>query len=266
VFLTNEKYSRYDDLFDLQSRVIFGSAILHSQSFHREPTLLTLLSETDMKRQQGGTRDTILSWPPTFKHTNINPDRLHAPFSQVSAQSPASPQAPMITGKRPVLFVVFADLARVDARARGKLRSAIDKYFDDGMALNRHLSDENSFVIVGHDGDVAAMDFVRYLMASASNIGGAPGVSIGLHVGPVYLDVINNHENRILECETVEWARTLAGYAQPGSVCAGHDFAAVLALSLKKFQLDYAGVMRLPGDSDSRAIYNVTITDPAHGR
>ena len=175
VFLTNEKYSGYDDLFDLQSRVIFGSAILHSQSFHREPTLLTLLSETDMKRQQGGTRNTIRSWPTTLKHTNINPDRLHASFSQVPIQSPAPPPA-TLAGNRPVLFVVFADLARANATARGKLHSAIDKYFADGMALNRHLSDENSFAIVAHDGDAAAMDFVRYLMATASFIGGTPGV------------------------------------------------------------------------------------------
>jgi tetratricopeptide (TPR) repeat protein/class 3 adenylate cyclase len=258
VFVSTEIYAGNDDLFNLQSKVIFGSAILHSHAFHHEPTLLTLLSETDLKRQQGGTRDTIRAWPASFKHTNINPDRLLTPFSSIDA-GPVTIAPRTAATNRPVLFVAFADFSGANALERSKLRDAINKYASDGLAPNRHVSEDSSFVLVAHDGEAAAMDFVRNIKAMAEMIRANRAVSIGLHVGPVYLESISNHEKKILDCPTVELARTLAGYALPGSVCASHEFAAVLALSLKKFQLDYAGVMRLSEEDNNKPVYNVSV-------
>ncbi|MBK7650443.1 MAG: DUF4071 domain-containing protein [Flammeovirgaceae bacterium] len=78
-FITHDHYGGNDDLFSLLGKVIFGAAVLRSQTFHQEPYLLTVLSELDMKRREGGTRDTIQLWPYPQRHTNINPDVLYVP-------------------------------------------------------------------------------------------------------------------------------------------------------------------------------------------
>jgi tetratricopeptide (TPR) repeat protein len=73
-FITEESYEGYDELFSFQSAVIFGSAVIRSSMNHTKPSLLTVLSETDLHRKEGGTRDTVSRWPYPDRHVNINPD------------------------------------------------------------------------------------------------------------------------------------------------------------------------------------------------
>ena len=80
-YVTEEQYGGFDDLFSFQSRIIFGAAVLRSASYHQEPTLLTVLSDTDLRRKEGGTRDTVRMWPFADKYINVNPDQFVAPVT-----------------------------------------------------------------------------------------------------------------------------------------------------------------------------------------
>ena len=62
-YLTEGSYEEHADLFLLQSHVIFGLSVLRSAANHREPTLMSVLSEWDQKKKMGGTRDTLALWP-----------------------------------------------------------------------------------------------------------------------------------------------------------------------------------------------------------
>ena len=89
-YITHDMYAGYDDLFSFQNRVIFGSAVIRSSMNHTEPTLLTVLSETDLRLKEGGTRDTVDLWPFPGRYVNINPDNYVVPgtVTQVVSANP----------------------------------------------------------------------------------------------------------------------------------------------------------------------------------
>lgn len=76
-YLTHEKYEGTDELFALQSRMILGSALHRASLLQATPQLISVLSETDLTRKSGGTRDTVALWPDRSRQwTNINPDNF----------------------------------------------------------------------------------------------------------------------------------------------------------------------------------------------
>lgn len=251
-FITRDNYGGNDDLFSLLGKVIFGSAILRSQTYHQEPFLLTVLSEFDLKQREGGTRDMIQMWPYPQKHTNINPDTMYNQKEIVitPAQSPR-PELPRITD-RPVLSIAYIELSDVLPMERERIEKMISVYMKEQQLSSKIFHVTDTAIVIALDTEIALMDIVRSVWNSTAPFKPEKPLRIGLHIAPVYIKLMDEDRN-------IKLLKAIGEFAPKASLCASTGFAAVLALHPKKFQLDYVGVIQLPEESESNGLYKISL-------
>lgn len=249
-FITHDHYGGNDDLFSLLGKVIFGAAILRSQTFHQEPYLLTVLSELDMKRREGGTRDTIQLWPFSQRHTNINPDVLYSPESVIKSDISIPKVAQTLIINRPVLFLACIDMTDLLSMEKEKMEKTIKSLSgEEQLAYKIYEESENS-ITIGLETEIGLMDVVRSAWTTTAPFKSVKPIRVGLHTAPVYInDAANDHN--------LESAKAISQFATPGSICSSIAFAAVLALYPKRFQLDYVGLLQLPKATENTGMFQV---------
>ncbi len=251
-FISKENYGGNDDLFALLGKVIFGSAVLRSQTYHQEPFLLTVLSEFDLKQKEGGTRDTIQMWPFPQKHININPDTMFNPGDVViTASSFVRPEMPRIT-ERPVTFIACVELKDLHAIEQERIEKMVKAYEEDQQLSFKVLKVSDGTLIMALDTENALMDIVKSVWNSTAPFKPEKPLRIGLHAAPVYVNVEE-------EDSDIKFLRAISQFAPKGTICSSIGFAAVLALHPKKFQLDYVGSIQLNDDSESTGLYKVNL-------
>lgn len=252
--VTKEAYAGLDDLFSFQNKIICGSAVLRSASHHADPTLLTVLSAVDLKRKQGGTRDTVAVWPYPKNYININPDIF------VTGQSASQPE-PQSQSKserpdRPVLFLVQVNLESVPAMAVTRLLKDIDsKMLDESIVLRSYKTTESS-LMASFDMEASAMEFVELVTGSLSSSSPQASARISLSAGPVFMEAKNSPINKDISGESVTFIKRMDSLAVSGTVLASDHFAAVLALESKKYAVDYCGLLTSE-DGTNRNVYAI---------
>ncbi len=251
-FITHDHYGGNDDLFSLLGKVIFGAAILRSQTYHQEPFLLTVLSEFDMKRREGGTRDTIQMWPYPQRYNNINPDVMYTAAQIVPSKDSVSRKEQTIIPNRPVLFTACFELADVLPMERERIEKLIKSLAGEEQLSFKVYEEQETTIVIGIETEIALMDIVRSVWNSTAPFKPEKPIRIGLHVAPVY---IHSAE----EDSDIKLLRSITRYAPKGSISASIGFASVLALYPKKFQLDYAGVIQPPEATESCGLYQVNL-------
>lgn len=253
-YVTTESYAGHDDLFSFQNKIICGSAVLRSAAHHAEPTLLTVLSAVDLKRKQGGTRDTIGAWPFPKNYLNINPDTFVTTQSNPQPEGQARPVEDRVD--RPVLYLVQMNIESVPPMALTKLlKEADSKIFDGTLTPETYTASEVS-ITAGFDMESSAMEFVEVIKDSLKNNNAQAFVKISLSAGPVLLEAKNGPLNRGISGESVEIVKRMNAGTTPGSVLASDHFAAVLALDARKYSIEYAGMLTV-GNEASRNVYSV---------
>lgn len=251
-FITQENYGGNDDLFTLLGKVIFGSAILRSQTYHQEPFLLTVLSEFDLKQKAGGTRDTIQMWPYPQKHTNINPDTMYHANEIVSTPSSIPKVELARIADRPVLYMACIGISDLLPMEKERLEKMIRSYMEEQQLSSKFLTVTEESIILALDTEIALMDIVRSVWNSTAPFKPEKPIRIGLHVAPVYVNAISDDSS-------IKLLEAIGQFAPKGSICSSISFAAVLALHPKKFQLDYVGVIQLPEETESNGLYKVNL-------
>ena len=252
--ITKESYAGLDDLFSFQNKVICGSAILRSASHHADPTLLTVLSGVDLKRKQGGTRDTVTVWPYPKNYININPDIFIAAQPAPQSEVQSHPKSERLD--RPVLFLVQVNLSSVPAMALTRLLKDIDsKIFDESIAFKSYKADQTS-LLAGFDMESSAMEFTELVTDSLKSSNPQTSAKISLSVGPVFMEAKNSPINRTITGQSVALVKKMDSLAAPGTVLASEHFAAVLALESKKYAIEYCGVLTVE-DGENRNVYAV---------
>ena len=249
-YVIKDHYGGNDDLFSLLGKVIFGSAILRSQTYHQEPFLLTVLSEFDLKQKEGGTRDTIQMWPYPQKHTNINPDTLYIAKDIVPSASGTTRAQLTEIPNRPVLYMACIEWANVLAMERERIEKLIYSYAGEQQLSFKVFIVQPDSIVFAHDTEIALMDIVKSVWTSTAPFKPVKPIRVGLHAAPVYVNSTDNDVN-------IKSLRAISQYATAGSICSSGGFAAALALHPKKFQLDYVGVIQLPNGSESSGLYKV---------
>lgn len=254
-YVTQETYAGYDDLFSLQSRVIFGSAVLRSAGFHQEPSLLTVLSETDLKRREGGTRDTIRLWPFSDKHININPDLYLGSTTAVTSTSSAAPVSER-GSDRPVLYLVLADLTQLSPLDKEKINKAIQVRLSDGLLTFKAAELLHDSMLMAFETEAATIDFVQLVMAQLPK--GDKLIKISLHAGPTYVD---EDGQKFIGKENINGStlQAINQFSPHGGIVASDLFAALLALNRKKFKLEYVGAIQ-PENNMTIGLYTVLIS------
>jgi len=251
-FITHESYGGNDDLFTLLGKVIFGSAILRSQTYHQEPFLLTVLSEFDLKQRAGGTRDTIQMWPYPQKHTNINPDTMYNPKEIVNtASNSLKVELPRIAD-RPVLYMAYIGISDLLPIEKERIEKMIRAYMEEQQLSSKFLTVKDESFIIALDTEIALMDIIRTIWNSTAPFKPEKPLRVGLHVAPVYVNATSDDAS-------IKLLDAIGQFAPKGSICSSVSFAAVLALHPKKFQLDYVGVIQLPEETESNGLYKVSL-------
>lgn len=249
--VTQAHYGGNDDLFGLLGKVVFGAAILRSQTYYQEPHLLTVLSEFDLKRKEGGTRDTIQNWPFLQRHTNINPDSL---LPTHSASEKAQPNVTTIQvtviANRPVLYIACLEMSSMLPIERERIEKQIKSLTGESVTL-KIFESLPSGMVIGLDSEVALMDILRSIWSNPALIKGEKGLRIVLQVSPV-------HVNAPMEDVNIKSLLSISEYAPAGSICATASMAASLAVYPKKFQLDYSGVIPVGNSVERQDIYQVS--------
>lgn len=250
-FITHDHYGGNDDLFTLLGKVIFGASILRSRTYHQDPFLLTVLSEYDMKRREGGTRDTIQLWPFPQRHTNINPDVFYAQNELTKSTLSVIRNEQTIISNRPVLYTACIDLSDVLPMERERLEKLIRSLAGEEQLAFKIFEEKEDSIVLALETEIGLMDIIRTVWTNTAPFKPEKPIRIGLHVAPVYIHAAE-------EDGDIKLLRSITQFAPKGSVCASIGFASVLALYPKKFQLDYIGVIQLPGETESSGLYQVT--------
>lgn len=256
-YITREPYAGFDDLFSFQNRILSGLAALRSAAQHAEPTLLTVLSEVDLKRRKGGTRDTIHLWPFPQRYVNINPDIFIT--EQTSISTPAvTPSKPLEIQPidRPVLYIVYGHVGDLNALERERLHKQIDaKIVDESFSFKSYESNED-FVLAAFEAESEIMEFVEFMIDLVKSVNRDTSMRICLHAGPVFIQSESNTLDKKLSGENIQLVKEMNNLFTSGAVFASDHFAALLALELKKYSLDFAGMVKTQYGG-SQTIYRV---------
>jgi len=257
-FITRESYAGFDDLFAYQNRVISGLAALRSAAHHAEPTLLTVLSEVDLKRKKGGTRDTIHLWPFQQRHVNINPDIFITAQREGSVHTTVQSMPEVVEQiDRPVLYLAYVDTGKLSSMDRERLlKETAAKIVAEVITIKSYELGEH-FLLAGFDTEPEVMDFVRFIEELLKPAKRDSYLRISLHAGPVYLNSESISLNKNLSGENVEFVQEMNTLATSGSIFASDHFAALLALEQKKYSIDYAGILTDQHGKD-KTIYRVS--------
>lgn len=229
-FLTHEPYNGHDDLFSFQSKIIFGAAVLRSRTYHTEPYLLTVLSETDLQRKEGGTRDALSHWPFSANIMNINPENYLAPTTGMSAPRPASAEVLLA---RPVQYLIRVDLTHLNPIDQSKFDEIRDEVLADG---NVRIDQHGTRYTFAFEYPTPAFNFIRQLLTSLPPVTESNSWRVAIHAGPLSRNSFN-------PCETLHRLDRLEEFAPPGQLCALFPFAALLALETRWFDVIFAGAI-----------------------
>jgi hypothetical protein len=251
-YLTREPYGGFDDIFPFQTKIIFGAATLRSESYHDEPTLLTVLSDVDLQRKEGGTRHTVGLWPFPKHYSNINPDIFLTDKSVVaSAEAVVAKQRP--TEKRPILYLVCTDLSEVVATDRQKILD----YNETSDESNLIRLQEGETLLTAFITESAAIEYLRFVVEELKPLRNQPTYKISLHAGPVYIEESESSGEKKLSGITVQQVKELNKLTANGLIFASAQFATLLALEGKMFTIDYGGIFVLQSDQQKMFIFKI---------
>jgi tetratricopeptide (TPR) repeat protein len=256
-FITEESYEGYDDLFSFQSTVIFGSAVIRSSMNHTKPSLLTVLSETDLNRKEGGTRDTVSRWPYPDRHVNINPDDF---FSQTgpTRSNPVPGTAARKTIDRPVLYVVCADLPTIPENDQKKIWTSVQEKME-ALVLAPVTFEIRETLFASFNSIAGAIELSQIILELIEVYHRTPKLRISLYASPAFLEPGPDEDHRKLASHSRDRLMSLHSQIPPGTLYALARFASVLALDVNKYTMDYAGL--IPDGPRQHEIYSVRINN-----
>ena len=256
-YVTNENYEGYNDLFHLQSVVIFGATTLRGHATHTKPHLITVMSGLDLKRKEGGTLDTLNLWPYQDAIININPDNFNATPSPTNNATAVA--APVLVEKidRPSLYLLMADFSTLSSVEKEKVWKLIYE----------KLTSQSPMATAGHwNGDTlkvcyrninGTLQLCQYILESVAHYHKKESARISLHVGPVYIDETKNEMGKKMEGSQVTVLSQIHQSSVGGEIFASSPFSMELALDLKNYSIDYAGKFLPEGETQSQEIYKI---------
>lgn len=262
-YLTYEPYAGYDDLFSFQNRVIFGSAIIRSTMNHTEPTLLTVLSETDLRLKEGGTRDTVNLWPYPSRHVNINPDNYFSPTSlppPTAAKEEFKKSYPPLD--RPVLYGIIVDIPGMDSEEQTKLWLSIKEKLDLSL-LAPVTFEADEYLVVSFRSILGAMDIAKAILREMKSHFLIDRLRTSLYASPAMLEPGPSEKERILEGSMRDRLLQLHALVPVGAVYAFARFSSALSLDIKNYSVDYAGLVSIKWHPQPLEIYKVNLLDTA---
>ena len=248
-YISTGMYSSNDELFTFLSRVIYGSAVLRGQATHSEPHLLTVLSEMDLKKREGGTRDTIDRWPYRQKHVNINPDIfISQPLSTTT--EPAETFS-FERNNDKLMYLVYVGVEESLLKELDKVIAEHEHTIEDQSLAIKAVDLLQSSRVLAMETDMGAMEFVAMVENEFRQYKTQNKLKFALHAGSVSISA------KKLSGSGLEHIKNIGNHISAGSICASDYFASVLALSNRNYNLSYAGVIQSSEIGYTRSFFTV---------
>jgi hypothetical protein len=249
--ITTDRYYGYDDLFSFQCKLIFGSAILRGATNHAKPTLITVLSDVDLRRSEGGTRDTLRLWPYPQRHINTNPDT----FVLTERKADSGPSVSRTTTKeidRPVLYLIAADLNSLNSIDRERLQKIIyEKIENETIEHVAHELNED-YILIAFEFETGAIEMLSIMLDAVKKANGKSDIKIAMHAGPVY------RSGTLIKGDNVTILKEMSQFSPRATICASGEMAAVLALDPEKFNIEYGGIISSQDNESKHSVYNIS--------
>ncbi len=256
-FVTHEAYGGYDDLFFLQSGIIFGAAILRSHASHTKPHLFTVVSGLDLNRNEGGTRDTLNLWPYHENTLNINPDNFNTVPRSSSFQSSTRRIDKRKFKNRPVSYLLFADFPSIHAAEKEMIWKSMQSKIEIQSPLPVGLIWNGDTILAAYNSLGGTIDLCKILLAAVARFHKRDSVKISLHVGPVNLTNAEGEVGNSIEGGPVDTIRLILQYAAPGEVLASSQVSSELALNIDNYSIDYVGKFFPESTTYSQEIFKI---------
>ena len=256
-FITHEPYGGYDDLFFLQSGIIFGAAILRSHASHTKPHLFTVVSGLDLNRNEGGTRDTLNLWPYHENTLNINPDNFNTVPRSSSFQSSTRRVDKRKYKNRPVSYILLADFPNTHTAEKEMIWKSMQSKIEIQSPLPAGLVWNGDTVLAAYNSLGGTIDLCKILLAAVVRFHKRDSVKISLHVGPVHLTNSEGDVGNSIQGSPVDTLRLIQQYAAPGEVLASSQVSSELALNIDNYSIDYVGKFFPESTSYSQEIFKI---------
>ena len=256
-FLTKDQHKGNDELFSLQSKVISGQAILRSKLLHAKASLLTVLSEIDMKTKTGGTRETVQLWPYKDNVHNINPDKYiqSKEIIQVELEQsqPLNLEAKFVADNASVSFLSMITLKHISKEEIQKMWTELnEELLDLNLTVNAFNISENNFLIA-FNSIHACVDFTFELLKKYK----LHNTKISFHAGPVEITNKENDKSALISGSSVKIVEAVNTYGLSQKAIATDLFASVLSLYVDLYQLTHAGIVSVSESQDKFEIYQI---------
>jgi hypothetical protein len=245
--ITEESYSGYDALFDFQSKIIFGSAILRSLPQQNRATLLTVLSETDWKKKVGGTSYSLKLWPFADRHLNINPD-VFLSGERVTNPSAVLPSPVESLPHRKIWNHIAVDVTGLTPVFIEKIHKDVVRLNTDALPF-RSTEISKDLTVYSFESEFGAFDLMIHLQSLVGTFPKHQQPGIHLHSG------LTTETEGKLSGEGIETVIELSRLNIPG-IRASEHVAAMLALQPNKYNLEFAGIVVLKNEK-KLSIYRV---------
>ena len=252
-YITNEAYDGLDELFSFQSQIIFGASVLRGKYSHAEPSLLTVLSDVDLKRKKGGTRATVNLWPFPNRVANINPDNF-VENKVVNSLVTTSSQSAVKISNRTIFYLAYIHLAASSTIDLDKIKSKFEQLRNIDQVSVLQVENEGS-VLIASESEALVMEVVRYYVKYKESLRVKNSTTVSLHAGPVYYETKDN--DITLSGKTLELVRELKASVTPGSILVSDYFSNLLTLDKSGISLDYGGVFIPADESRKVTVYKI---------
>lgn len=234
-FITQENYDNHTDLFSMQSKVVLGTTLLRRSMVHSDAFLLTVLSDFDFSRLEGGTRDNMSLWPFKDKVINISPNNFLT-SSQAGTEDPTSIQKPLPVNVRPALYTLV-----IDSEVTGeweKLYEKIQGAFENAVVPPLAFNVRDSKLLIGFLSLRSLIDFT-HLLGKTKGVN-TSHLRLSINGGPIALD--DFHEKDTVKYKVMAGAHldiAIGGhqYSLPGSCIALSPIAYELPLHNVEIEL-----------------------------
>lgn len=183
-YLTEEGYEQHSDLFTMQSKVVLGATLIRSSMMHSEAYLLSVLSDYDLTRKEGGTRDNISLWPYPQKLINISPDNFVAGVLKDATIADKTKRQPPTT-KRPALYMLVVDMETDNADELQKLFELVQNKLEGEVVPPLAFCIQDNKLAAGFTGMRPLYDIVQSLQKSTKI--DQKRLRLSISSGPVWL-------------------------------------------------------------------------------
>lgn len=225
-YVTHESYDHHTDLFSMQSKVVLGSTLFRRSLTHSDAFLISVLSDFDFTRMEGGTRDNISLWPFRDKLINISPNN-YLVNAGASARESTLTNRPMPSTVRPALYTLVIDSKKDNSALLEKIIGA----FEGAVVPPLASCIDKGKLVAGFSALRPLWDFIHLLKKTKGVI--ADQLRLSINGGPIELD--DHHEKDTVQYKVMKGAHLEAAlyahqFCESGACIALSPIAYELAL------------------------------------